>query len=113
MLASASTGRRNKLDVAKFKEDLVCALGRPEEWVRMSTDGEWLLHSSTGIKVYAHGQTYRSGTTTSPYHLICTVSQRATTRCWSAVSKREAEVRRKNEKRDRQAFLDSFPGFRS
>ena len=95
------------------------ALGRPEEW-GVGDGCQFLIHRSTGIRVYAHGQTYRSGGTifspvrsmTTDYH-ICTAPQKTVTRCWSAVSAREAEARRKNEERGQATFLNSFPGFRS
>ena len=93
------------MDLAKFKEDLVCALGRPEEWE--SAVAGTLLHRRTGIKVYASGNVYRSVAA-----LICTVPQRMVNRCWSAVSKQETEARCRNSERDREAFLKSFPGFR-
>ncbi len=103
------------MDMEKFKEDLACALGRPEEW-RFDSESRFLVHTSTGIRVSSYGQVYRSetsGTTDAPYHQICSASLRATTYCRGAVVKREAESRRKNETRDRQAFLDSFLGFQS
>lgn len=100
------------MDLASFKEDLVCALGRPEEW-RFDDEFRYLIHASTGIRVSSHGQTYRSGVTAAPYHQICNAPRQAVYRCRSAVSARDAEARSKNEARDRQAFLDSFPGFQS
>ncbi|KKM71941.1 hypothetical protein LCGC14_1425450, partial [marine sediment metagenome] len=77
------------MNLAKFEEDLVCALGRPEEW-HVGDGSQFLIHGSTGVKVYAHGQTYCSGSPRTPYHHICTAPQKTVTRCWSAVSKREA-----------------------
>ncbi len=100
------------MDLASFKEDLVCALGRPEEW-RFDDEFRYLIHASTGIRVSSYGQTYRSGVTAAPYHQICNAPLQATTRCRDAVSAREAETRSKNEARDRKDFLYSFPGFRS
>ena len=79
----------------------------------MGDGSQFLIHGSTGVKVYAHGQTYCSGSPRTPYHHICTAPQKTVTRCWSAVSKREAEARRIGANARRQELLESFPGFRS
>lgn len=99
------------MDLARFEEDLICALGRPEEW-RVHGTGEFLIHERTGIRVCWNGETYPFGTMRAPYARICTVPQKTIEKCRAAVSKREAIVISKNSARARKAFLDSFPGFR-
>lgn len=100
------------MNLARFEKDLVCALGRPEEWVICRADSEWLQHRDSSIMVYASGGTYPKGATASPYNQICTAPQESVTRCWKAVSLREIEARHTNAIRDRTAFLNSFSGFR-
>ncbi|KKL56709.1 hypothetical protein LCGC14_2242730 [marine sediment metagenome] len=99
------------MDVASFREDLICALGRPEEWC--VGDGEnFLVHSRTGTMVYPHGST--SVVSPSGFRVeICHVPRRTVSRCWVAVSERNREARSKEESRSLQRFLRAFQGFRS
>jgi hypothetical protein len=100
------------VDLVIFEKELAKALDRPEEWAK-SDGAQFLIHRATGIRVYQHGQTYPCGRPFTPYHHITTAKRVAVNRCWSVVTKRETEARRKNAVRDRTSFLNSFQGFRS
>ncbi len=99
------------MDVANFREDLVCALSRPEEWC-VGPSTEFLVHSRTGTMVYAHGRT--RVVSPSGFHIeICHVPRKTVSRCWVAVVERNREARNKEESRGLQRFLRAFQGFRS
>jgi len=95
------------LDLANFREDLVCALGRPEEWQEKDN---YLIHVATGTRVYPGGGTFGA---LASSEWICTVPVKKIDHCRREIHKRINDAANRCRQGKIKKFLDSFPGFRS